>query len=112
VRIKAGETLVQIDVYGVSAENDSVIINNGLAIISYNRPSKKYEMKFFQSDGSLADATVRIIHKNIVEVNLSPKTGYTRFVIEANESKWFEQGFSSSDGKSWKQIFEMKLARQ
>jgi hypothetical protein len=89
-----------------------VIINNGLAIISYNQPSKKYEMKFFQADGSLADATVRIIHKNTVEVNLSWKTGYTRFVIEVNESQWFEQGFSSSDRKSWKQIFEMKLARQ
>ena len=35
-----------------------------------------------------------------------------RFVIEANESQWFEQGFSSSDGKSWTPIFEMKLARQ
>ena len=112
VRIKVGETLVQIDVYGVSAENDSVIINNGLAIISYNQPTKKYEMKFFQADGSLTDATVRIIHKNTIEINLSRKTGYTRFVIEANESQWFEQGFSSSDGKSWKQVFEMKLTRQ
>jgi hypothetical protein len=40
-----------------------VIINNGLAIISYDQTSKKYEMKFFQADGSLTDATVRIIHK-------------------------------------------------
>jgi hypothetical protein len=81
-----------------------VIINKGLAIISYNQSSKKYEMK-------LTEATVRITHKNTVEINLSWKTGYTRFVIEANELQWFEQEFSSSDGKSWKQIVEIKLAR-
>ena len=34
-----------------------------------------------------------------------------RFIIEANELQWFEQEFSSSDGKSWKQIVEIKLAR-
>jgi len=33
-----------------------------------------------------------------------------RFIIEANELQWFEQEFSSSDGKSWKQIVEIKLA--
>lgn len=35
VKIKTGQTLLQIDVYGTSIDNDSVIINNGLAIISY-----------------------------------------------------------------------------
>ena len=112
VRIKLGETLLQIDVYGTSVDNDSVIINNGLAIISYDLLSKKYEMKFFQSDGSAANATVRITDKNTVEINLHRKSGYTRFVIEAKNSQWFEQAFSSDDGKNWNQVFEMKLTRQ
>jgi hypothetical protein len=42
---------------------DSMIINKGWTIFSYDQPSKKYEMKFFQADGSLTDATVRTIHK-------------------------------------------------
>jgi len=112
VRIKAGETLLQIDVYGTSVNNDSVIINNGLAIINYDIPTKEYKMKFFQSDGSFAEADVSIINENTVEINLHRQSGYTRFVIEAKNSQWFEQAFSSNDGKNWNQFFEMKLTRQ
>jgi hypothetical protein len=111
-KIKTGETLLQIDVYGTSVENDSVIINNGLAIISYDIPAKAYKMKFFQSDGSLAEADVRLINENTVEINLHRKSGFTRFVIEAKESRWFEQAFSSNDGRTWNQFFEMNLTRQ
>jgi hypothetical protein len=111
-KIKTGETLLQIDVYGTSLENDSVIINNGLAIISYDFPAKSYKMKFFQSDGSLAEADVKLTNEYTVEINLHRKSGYTRFVIEAKESRWFEQAFSSNDGKNWNQFFEMNLTRQ
>ncbi|HKO81821.1 MAG TPA: hypothetical protein VJU78_15555, partial [Chitinophagaceae bacterium] len=84
--IKTGETLLQIDVYGTSADNDSVIINNGLAIISYDLPTKKYKMIFFQSDGSVAKADVSLPKENTAEINLHRKSGYTRFIIEAKNS--------------------------
>ena len=112
VNIKTGETLLQIDVYGTSTDNDSIIVNNGLAIISYDLPTKKYKMIFFQLDGSVAEADVRITHENTAEINLHRSSGFTRFIIEAKNAQWFEKAFSSSDGKNWNQFFEMKLTRQ
>ena len=112
ISIKVGETLLQIDVYGTSVENDSVTINNGLTVISYDLSTKKYKMIFFQSDGSFAEADVRITNENTVEINLLRSSGYTRFIIEVKNSQWLEKAFSSSDGKNWDQFFEMKLSRQ
>jgi hypothetical protein len=112
VKIKTGETLLQIDVYGSSTDNDSVIINNGLAIINYDLPRKKYKMIFFQADGSFAEADVSITNENTAEINLHRSSGYTRFIIEVKNSQWFEKAFSSSDGKNWNQFFEMKLIKQ
>lgn len=112
VSIKTGGTLLQIDVYGTSVDNDSAIINNGLAIVNYELPTKKYKMIFFQSDGSVAEADVRIHNENTVEINVHRNSGYTRFIIEAEKSQWLEKAFSSSDGKNWNQFFEMKLTRQ
>jgi hypothetical protein len=112
VSVKLGGTLMQIDVYGTSAESDSVIINSGLAVIRYNVTSKKYEMHFFQADGSVAEAQVIIKDKNTAEINLNRGSSYTRFVIGTRDNVWFEQAFTSSDGKDWEQFFEMKLVRQ
>ena len=111
-KIKLGGVLLQIDVYGTAVDNDSLIINNGLAIINYDSPTDEYRMIFFQSDASVAKASVKLIAGNTVEINLHREAGYTRFVIEAKNEQWFEKGFSSSDGKIWNQFFEMKLAKQ
>ena len=100
VKVKTGETLLQIDVYGTSADNDSIIINNGLAIISYDLLTKKYKMIFFQSDGSFAEAEVSIPNENTAEINLHRSSGYARFIIEVKNSQWLEKAFSSSDGKN------------
>jgi hypothetical protein len=112
VKLRTGGTLLQIDVFGTSVDNDSVIINNGLAIVNYDPQSKEYKMIFYQSDASAAKATVKIIAGNTAEISIHRETGYTRFVIEAKNKQWFEKGFSSSDGKTWNQFFEMKLVKQ
>lgn len=111
-KIKIGGTLLQIDVYGTSLDNDSVIINNGLAIINYDLTKKKYKMNFFQADGSFTEADVNLTNENTVEINLHRRSGYTRFIIETKNAHWFEKAFSSSDGKNWNQFFEMRLIKQ
>lgn len=112
VDIKLGGTLLQIGVHGTSVDNDSLVINSGLAIIRYDVSSKKYGMQFFQADGSAADAIVTIKNKNTAEINVHRGSSYTRFVIAIRDNVWFEQAFSGGDGKNWKQFFEMKLVRQ
>lgn len=112
VKIKTGETLLQIDVYGTSIDSDSIAINNGLAIVSYDLPGKKYKMIFFQADGSFTEGEVSLPNENTAEINFHRSSGYTRFIIEVKNLQWFEKAFSSSDGKSWNQFFEMNLTKQ
>lgn len=108
-RIRVGGTLVQIDVFGTSVTNDSLIINNGLAIVNYNPVSRNYDMKFYQADASYAEAELKIIKPGTVEINLKKKSGFTRFIIEIRDAHWYEKAFSSNDGKKWQQVFEMDL---
>ena len=110
-RIRVGGTLIQIDVFGTSVTNDSLIINNGLAIVNYNPVSRNYDMKFYQADASYAEAELKIIKPGTVEINLIKKSGFTRFVIEIKNAHWLEKAFSSTDGKNWQQVFEMDLTQ-
>ena len=112
VKLRTGGTLLQIDIFGTAVDNDSIVINNGLAIVNYDLQSGEYKMIFYQSDASVATATVKLIANNTAEINLQRKSGYTRFVIEIKNNQWFEQAFSSNDGKTWDQFFEMQLTRQ
>jgi hypothetical protein len=110
--IKLGGTLLQIDVFGTSVDDDSLIINNGLAIVRYNVNANRFEMQFFQSDGSSAEAILTLKNKYTVQIDLHRGSSFTRFVIEARDKRWFEKAFTSSDGKNWRQFFEMNLTRQ
>ena len=110
--IKTGGTLLQIDVFGTDVDNDQKIINNGLALVRYDTTKNAYEMDFYQSDGSRATATVYLLKTNIAEIILSRAGSFTKFVIEIRNKRWFEQAFSSPDGKNWTQFFEMDLRLQ
>ncbi len=111
-KIKVGGTLLQIDVFGTSVENESEVINNGLALTRFNIDTHKYEMDFYQADGSLVGASINILKDNIAEILLFRTESYTRFVIEIKNKQWFEKGFTSKDGKNWRQFFEMNLLLQ
>lgn len=111
-KIKTGGTLLQIDVFGTSVDHDSIIINNGLAIVTYDVQAGSYNMIFYQSDASAATATVTITAAKTAEIHIHRGSGHTRFVIEIKNNQWFEKGFSSNDGTTWNQFFEMKLDKQ
>ena len=111
-RIRTGGTLLQIDVFGTAVENENEVINNGLALVRYDTSKGKYEMEFYQSDGSRAAASVTVPNLNTAEIMLSGPGSFTKFVIEIKNKYWFEQAFQSPDGKNWSQFFEMNLALQ
>ncbi|HYC28381.1 MAG TPA: hypothetical protein VEB42_06180 [Chitinophagaceae bacterium] len=110
-KIKTGGTLLQIDVFGTDVKEETRIINNGLAIVRYDTTRRTYLMDFYQSDGSVAEATVEVVNENTASILINRQGSFTRFVIRVKNNRWFEQGFHSRDGKDWTQFFEMDLAR-
>ena len=108
---KLGGTLIQIEAFGIDANDKTHIINDALGLLLYNSEKQEHELHIYQSDGSkmVANAKLNKINEMEWSVSLSP-TIKIKYVITVEGKKWFEAGFKSTDGGvSWQQNFEMTL---
>lgn len=113
VNIKLSGTAIQIEAYGFEVTDSSKIINDALGILKYNDSKKQYELNIYQADGSFAVADVQRLRNNELEWSLmiSPSLRI-KYIIKVTGNKWYEAGYRSTDGISWKQTFEMVLVKQ
>jgi hypothetical protein len=82
-----------------------------LAVMSYDPAAKKYRFSTWLATGTsgVHDLTV---NDNGWQWELATPYGTMRYVMTLTDAgEWLETGARSTDGKEWKQFFEMKLKK-
>lgn len=82
-----------------------------LAVMSYDSAAKKYKFSTWLANGvsGVHDLTV---NDNGWQWDIVTPYGTMRYTMKLGESgEWIETGARSTDGKEWKQFFEMKLKK-
>lgn len=113
IRIKLSGTAIQMEAYGVSAEDPAKVINDALGILKYNSTKKQHELNIYQSDGSFAVADVQLLQPGELEWGLTISSSLKiKYIIRVTGNKWYEAGYrSTNNGTDWKQTFEMDLEK-
>lgn len=113
ISIKLSGTAIQMEAYGVAVTDSTKIINDALGILKYNSDKKQYELNIYQSDGSFVVANVKLLKPNELEWSLVISTSLAiKYIIKVTGDQWYEAGYRSTDGVSWKQTFEMELQKK
>ncbi len=110
VQSKVGGLATMIE--GKFANPEGKIIHETLAIISYDEKLKTDRMRTYLASGLSGDFDFRVL-PDAYEWGFDVGPGTIKYTIKINATTWYEIGeFSRDGGKTWMQIFQMKLERQ
>ena len=97
---------------GLGTVDESKIIHNAFAILSFDSENQRFVMRAHKADGAFTEADALVDDNgNFIWGFNHPYAGELRFTIRQNDKgQWYEIGEVSSDGgNSWFQNFELLL---
>ncbi|MFZ5442312.1 MAG: hypothetical protein ACOZQL_20050 [Myxococcota bacterium] len=86
------------------------VVHHAFALVSA-QPGGGYRFQSFLADGRALDARGKLEAGAFVWTFEHPQAGQLRYTIRVSADTWLEVGESSRDGKTWVQVFEMRLTR-
>lgn len=114
VQSKLGGEVVLIEGLGkkvVGGQQAEVVIHNAMAMVCYDAKAKQLRFRAYQAGGRSVDSEAKVANGQL-EWGLEEGGRSMRFIIKLDAAdRWFEIGEVSTDGKTWRQFFEMKLQR-
>ena len=100
---------------GASVEEESKIIHNAFAVLSFDSENQRFVMRAHKAGGAFTEADAKEDDNGDFIWGFShPYAGELRFTIRQNDKgQWYEMGeVSSDDGNTWFQNFEMLLNKE
>ena len=97
---------------GTSDEEESTIIHNAFAVLSFDSKNQRFVMRAHKEGGAFTEADALVDDNGDFIWGFNhPFAGELRFTIKKNDKgQWYEIGeVSNDDGNSWFQNFEMLL---
>lgn len=83
-----------------------------LAVMSYDPAAKKYKFSTWLATGT-SGVHELLLNDNGWQWEIATPYGTMRYVMTLTEAgEWLETGARSTDGKEWKQFFEMRLKKK
>lgn len=97
----------------IGGRGEEVTVHHAFALISYDEQKQRYRLEAFLLDGRYIETEARVTEGRLQWGFHDPQRGHLRYTITIdNEGRWNEIGEMSSDGKSWRQFFQMILKRE
>jgi hypothetical protein len=88
------------------------VVHGAFGVLSYDEKAKRYRLQAYTNRGNYTEAEARVGDNKLEWGFRIPQFGDVRYTITVNEKgRWFEIGEVSTDGKQWRQFFEMTLER-
>lgn len=87
------------------------VVHEAFALVSA-QPGGGYRFQSFLADGRATDARAELAADGTFVWTLELPQVRVRYTIRVTGDTWSEVGESSRDGKTWAQMFEMKLTRR
>jgi hypothetical protein len=88
------------------------IVHQAFAVVSFDEKAKRYRFQAFTNRGTHTDGEAKVEDGKLEWGFRIPQVGEIRYTITVTEnSRWFEIGEISADGKQWRKFFEMTLER-
>ena len=97
---------------GASVEEESKIIHNAFAVLSFDSENQRFVMRAHKAGGAFTEAEAKVDDNGDFIWGFNhPYAGEMKFTIRQNDKgQWYEMGeVSSDDGNTWFQNFEMLL---
>ena len=113
IQKKLDGTLLMIEGLGKAKADESKIVHNAFAIISYDQQNQSYQFQSYLADGRQVTGVAKVNERTLVWGFETPQGAKIRYTIVVDEEdKWGETGEYSPDGNNWMQFFEMSLKKK
>ena len=103
---------ILLAIEGLGTVEESKIIHNAFAVLSYESENQRFVMRAHKADGAFTEADAKVDENGDFIWGFNhPYAGEMKFTIrQNNKGQWYEMGEISSDnGNTWFQNFEMLL---
>jgi hypothetical protein len=112
VQVKLDGLVLMIEGLGKSSA-DGAVAHSALAFVCYDDGARQYRWRAFTAEGRQTDAEARVDIDNLewgYEISPGRRMRYT--LNRNKKDEWFEVGEMTTDGQTWRKVFEMTLQRQ
>jgi hypothetical protein len=91
----------------------TALAHHAFAFVSPSDQPNEYKWRSHTSDGRAQDVIAKVISKNSLRWGFQMPNGHlVRYTINIDaDDRWHEMGELSSDGRTWRHVFDMKLKR-
>ncbi|MGI9544593.1 MAG: DUF1579 family protein [Cyclobacteriaceae bacterium] len=112
IQKKLDGTLLLIEGLGKDKQDESKIVHNAFAIISYDPQKQSYEFQSYLADGKQVSGTAKVNENTLVWGFDTPQGAKIKYsIVVDDQDQWSETGEYSPDGTNWMKFFEMTLLK-
>jgi hypothetical protein len=115
IQLKLDGMVVLVEGVGKAKDpsGNEMVVHHALAILSYDKITNQYKFRSHLKDGRSTDAWFNVVKENNYQWGFESKQGKMRYtiVIDPAAKTWNEIGEWSSDGTTWRKVFEMNLKK-
>ena len=115
IEFKLDGAVLLVEGIGKSVEgNESNIVHNAMAVLSYDQTTNQYKFNTYLKDGRATQAWFKIVEENKYQWGFETPKGKIKYSITLDSANktWNEIGeFSNDNGTTWMKFFEMNLKK-